>query len=218
MKFIITYDGKLPASGNNSSRTKEKWQIRARLSPQLEQLWQVHPSLIRGLRNRNIPRNSSYVDTERHHLSPPADSNVFRFRHDQDTIDLCEPHETNGVKFIPLVRNTYATVCSLNILFMRQGSSGKVYQGGDLDNRIKTLLDALSIPTPGQVAACKRLFTTGETVYCLLEDDSLVTGLSVQTTRLLTAPSASESEVRLVIEVDVKVTDARAYNFIFLGD
>jgi hypothetical protein len=96
---------------------------------------------------------------------------------------------------------------------MRNEPIGRVYQGGDLDNRIKTLLDALKVPDQGQV--CEQ---SEPNMHVLLEDDSLVTGLSVETRRLLNRPDKSENEVRLIIEVTVNVLDARAYNILFLGD
>lgn len=42
-------------------------------------------------------------------------------------------------------------------------------------------------------------------------------GLNVETGLLLTQPGASIHEVRLIIEVDVRVTQARIYNQLFLG-
>ena len=57
-----------------------------------------------------------------------------------------------------------------------------------------------------------------EPLYCLLEDDRLISGCAIETQRLLTKPNASKHEVRLVIEVDVRVSLARAYNQSFLGE
>jgi hypothetical protein len=36
----------------------------------------------------------------------------------------------------------------LNILFLRADIPGKVVQSGDIDNRLKTLFDALRMPQP----------------------------------------------------------------------
>jgi hypothetical protein len=129
-----------------------------------------------------------------------------------DQIDLCALIPVGNVKFRPLIRESYALGCSLNILFMRKEPVGRVYQGGDMDNRIKTLLDGLSIPKAEQVVD-----TTESPLYCLLEDDALVTGLSVETRRLLNAPGTNK-QVKLIIQVAVSVMDARSYNVQFLGD
>ena len=217
MKFTLTYDGQLPGSGNNSRKLKEKWSIREQISPQLSRLWTIHPCLKVALQNRFHPlRGSFYSRDEYHHSVAPENNEVTSIP--EGSIDLCAVQRVGDINFIPLVRNTYATVCSLSILFMRQEPIGRVYQGGDLDNRIKTLLDALSVPKAEQVAQMSDPKNTAETIYCLLEDDALVAGLSVETCRLLTSPTAPENEVRLIIQVDVKVTDARSYNTLFLGD
>ena len=60
--------------------------------------------------------------------------------------------------------------------------------------------------------------TISDPIYCLLEKDSLVTGINVHSERLLTAPNAPMTQVKLTIGVDVRVTDSRAYNLLFLGD
>jgi hypothetical protein len=61
-------------------------------------------------------------------------------------IDLCESLNKHGAWFRPLVRETFALHCGLKILFLRKEPPGKVYQGGDLDGRMKTLIDALTMP------------------------------------------------------------------------
>jgi hypothetical protein len=129
-------------------------------------------------------------------------------------IDLCAPVIIGGHEFNPLVRERTALKCALKIIFLRHEPPGRVYQGGDIDNRLKTLLDALSVPQhdeqviPGSTSP----------MFCLLEDDSLITGLDVQTQRLLAKPNVSKHDVHLLIEVDVRVTDPRGYNQMFLGD
>ena len=41
-----------------------------------------------------------------------------------------------------------ALTCGLKILFLRKEGPGKlILQGGDIDNRLKTLLDALKMPS-----------------------------------------------------------------------
>jgi len=114
----------------------------------------------------------------------------------------CAEIERGGRRFLPLVRKTLALECSLKILFLRKEDAGRVYQGGDLDNKIKTLLDGLSVPQREQVIPDA---TIDDPIYCLVEDDALITGLEISTHRLLSRPNASKHEVRLIIEVDVSV-------------
>jgi hypothetical protein len=108
-----------------------------------------------------------------------------------------------------------ALKCGLKILFLRKEDAGRVYQGGDLDNRLKTLFDALSVPQIDQVVEDNSI---ADPILCLLEDDGLITSVSVETHRLLSNPNASINEVKLIIEVDIGVTQSRLYNQAFLGD
>lgn len=97
-------------------------------------------------------------------------------------VDLCSKIEVGGRKFLPLVRDALALRCGLKVLFLRKENPGRVYQGGDMDNRLKTLFDSLSIPNADQIVDDPDL---EEPIYCLLEDDRLISGLSVETDRLL---------------------------------
>lgn len=82
-----------------------------------------------------------------------------------------------------------------------------ILQGGDIDNRIKTLFDALQIPDD-----CNEVDGAPEEgedpFFCLLQNDSLVTELSVVTDRLLTPLKDGQhpNEVVLIIKVKVKGT------------
>ncbi len=129
-------------------------------------------------------------------------------------LDLAAPVEKHGRLFRPLVRETYALHCGLKVLLLRQEQPGRVYQGGDIDGRIKTLLDALTMPQHKEQM-------TGDSkppdlIHCLLEDDSLVSGLSVDTERLLGGNYARDY-VKAVIEVDVRARFTTIYNQAFLG-
>jgi len=37
-------------------------------------------------------------------------------------------------------------VCGIRVLFLRREPPGRVYQGGDIDGRLKTPFDALAVP------------------------------------------------------------------------
>jgi hypothetical protein len=112
------------------------------------------------------------------------------------------------------VRDSLALRCGLKILFLRKEPPGRVYQGGDIDNRLKTLFDSLSVPNRDQ-AVDER---SDEPIHCLLENDALITRIDVDTQRWLIHPRASKHQVLLAIEVDVRVTDSRLYNQPFLGE
>jgi hypothetical protein len=120
---------------------------------------------------------------------------------------------------VPLVRNSLALTCALDILFLRKGGEGSlIAEGGDLDNRIKTLFDGLRMPKPGEVGPPNAGEDPEAVTFCLLEDDSLITDFAVTTDRLLTHPGAKESEVLLVIDVVVRVAHLTSHNLGFLSE
>ncbi len=86
--------------------------------------------------------------------------------------------ERKGFKFRPIIDKKNR--CSLDILFLRSDAPGKGF-AGDIDNRVKTLLDALSVPGENELLPLDSPPDKHEKpLFCLLEDDSLVTQLSVE--------------------------------------
>jgi hypothetical protein len=111
--------------------------------------------------------------------------------------------------FFALIREKLHLVCDLDILFLRRENPGQLISaGGDLDNRIKVLFDALRVPQDDNEV--RGLDPEGESKVnlCLVEDDKLITGFRVTTDRLLEPPmlESQENDVRLIINVEVKAT------------
>ena len=73
-------------------------------------------------------------------------------------------------------------------------------QSGDIDNCLKTLLDALKMPSDAKIPSGETPAQDEEPFFCLLEDDCLVTKLVVETDRLFD-PSAAPAEVILLVRV-----------------
>ena len=120
-----------------------------------------------------------------------------------DRINLVAPIRRNGLEFIPLVRKSLHLACGLRIIFLRKEEPGSlILQGGDIDNRIKTLFDTLKIPDEGDLPD----EPVPPVMYSLLESDSLIIEESVETDRLLIKPDADKHEVNLLIQVSVKVS------------
>jgi hypothetical protein len=72
---------------------------------------------------------------------------------------------------------------------------------GDLDNRIKTLFDALRVPRGKD--EIQHYQPTGDCCYCLMEDDALIDTLAVRMKRLNEAQPDPQF-VRLHINVTVR--------------
>lgn len=197
MEFRLIYEGELRASGNNKTRPpKEKHVIRKQIHKQLAELWDIHPSL----KEFKIENNgtSASISTLEYDLAPLGKSYV-------DT--LANNNTKSGFRFVPLVHKKLDLICSLDILFLRREDPGELLkQGGDVDNRVKTLLDALQIPQHLHDLTDQSPEVDENPFYCLLENDSLVTELNITTDRLLTPirSGGNKNDVVLVIRVKIK--------------
>jgi len=77
---------------------------------------------------------------------------------------------------------------------------------GDIDNRVKTLIDALRMPNASDNYANITPNADDDPIFCLLEDDKLLTGFSVETGRLLDVPaSADQSFAHVLINVKIRL-------------
>ena len=85
--------------------------------------------------------------------------------------------------FVPMVwKLKHPPECSLDILLLQRHSPGKPIHAGDIDNRLKTIVDALRIPSERQELPDSATPEPDEDpFFCLLEDDRLITHLSVET-------------------------------------
>jgi hypothetical protein len=128
-------------------------------------------------------------------------------------------HRENGYQFVPLVREEISLRCSLDILFLRRDFPLGVISAGDLDNRVKTLIDALRKPhNANELRGNEKPGPGEDPFFCLLEDDDLVTGLSVEADMLLDPPPSGDaglSQVKLVISVELKPDNVTMFNLGF---
>ena len=125
---------------------------------------------------------------------------------------LCEGDPSSVLKtvdpftFAPLACERLDMILSLHVTLLRPEPPGRLLsQGGDIDNRLKTLFDALSIPQglpPGD-----RPGNDETPFFCLLEDDQLITDIRVTTNQLLVA---TESASHAVVLIDVETHTTRS--------
>ena len=127
----------------------------------------------------------------------------------------------HGYRFVPLVCEEFSLLCSLRILFLRRDIPGSVISAGDIDNRLKTVIDALRRPLLPQELAGNDAPRDGEDpFYVLLEDDKQVSHLEVETDTVLDPPAATgsnadQAHARLVITVEIKPYDSTYFNMAF---
>ncbi len=110
-----------------------------------------------------------------------------------------------NLRFMPLVRDAEFLNCKLRILFLRRDPPGSVTSHGDIDNRIKTLIDALSLPDPNQMPKTICPGKGEDPFFVLMEDDNLLAGMQIDTHRLLGETSENSADsVKLIIDAEVK--------------
>lgn len=107
--------------------------------------------------------------------------------------------EVGDQVYAPLVSTRLHLLVELDILMLRpERPGGVVTSGGDIDNRLKTLFDALGVPTqPQDIAPAAGPSSIESPIFTLLEDDALISRLSVDTDRLLAPPE--RDFVRLIL-------------------
>jgi hypothetical protein len=110
-----------------------------------------------------------------------------------------------GHTFAALVCDSLGLAAELDILMLRPSEPGQIIVGGgDIDNRLKTLFDALSAPQQSQqVPSGGRVTSEQEPLFVLLDDDNRIMRVNVDTDRLLAADSLDH--VRLFIRVQTRV-------------
>lgn len=103
--------------------------------------------------------------------------------------------------FLPLISEKIAIIAEIDIL-MRQGMPDKIItEGGDIDSRLKTIFNALRVPDNKEALPKINRPDNGEDpFFCLLEDDNLITKVTMSTDRLL-LPHPSSAHVEMFINV-----------------
>ncbi len=190
MEFRLTYEGVLLGASRSNSRASHKHDIRRVFHKQLERLFWLHPAFY------NIRPNE---------LSQPAMTRHFETLHNQQRYEkrLAE-FERCGYRFFPLATREWSLLCSIQILFLRPDVPGGAIRSGDIDNRMKTIFDALRIPSGKSELGGYNTPQNGENpFFCLLEDDSLISHASIETDTLLqpTGNDSDNNDARLVVTV-----------------
>jgi hypothetical protein len=190
VEFTLYYRG--PLSAKRKGNALEKHNLRRHFHRQLKELW-------------NQPPLNQHFDLIDPKFEPPPDPRTRAIVvAGGKKPDLKE--EVGAYTYTSVVSEKIALVADLTITFLRPGPPGGLRDKyGDLDNRIKNLLDGLKIPNDKNVL--KNVSTEGDPdpLYCLLEDDSLITRLDIKSDRLL-EPDVEDDEVVLLIHVRTRPT------------
>jgi hypothetical protein len=194
LKFTLYYRGPI-----GSNKLEHKHAIRRVFHEQLKELWEQH----RGLAFLSDPSHR-----HRHKKEPQISSNNLY---------------GSAYNWLYLIGEAHGISCSLDITFLRRGSPGRIIRhGGDLDNKLKTLIDALKVPTHMEEHPKTPAKDDENPYFCVMQDDQYIDSIKIKSGRLL-APSASSPEDRpddviVLIEVATAVFDNQKADWWQLAD
>ena len=200
MELVLYYRGPLRSNGD----PRHKHHIREHFHAQLRMLWEQPP-----------------LSRVRSEALDPSPSDPGQNYEDENLAMLARMNQfpsllvtVGGIQFVPLVATRLKAIAELDITLMRPEPAGRIVtSGGDIDNRIKTLLDALKIPDENQVKVGIKSPPTEQPIHCLLEDDQLITRLAISAEQLL-EPVADKSEVVALIRVKTRRTLETLHNHV----
>jgi hypothetical protein len=158
-EFSLVYTEVIRSSNNNS--TKRKSDVRRALDKQLRPLWEMQP--FKNIDNQIDPK--------------------FRDKNIQSYI----PRKIGLIEYVPLISNANYLFAELEITSLTK-AIGQPYlhpfKNGDLDNKIKTLTDALRRPQNNDEAKHDTA-ADDDRIFCLLDDDILISKYTVESHPLL---------------------------------
>lgn len=224
MKFRLTYDGPvissqpLPREVDAALSAKQikisnnKHLIRKRFHKQLKFLWANNPVLKRlqfcescGI-SQDLVSHPSSLGIGNHKLA------------DVQQYIVGQVPQFTGFKFCPLVIEQFDLICSIDLLILRRMRNG-VFEGGDIDNRVKTIIDALKMPQQrSQLGDSDKSAPGEDPFYVLLRDDSLINGFSVETDMLLREESHGDEDHRMckvIVSVELRPNSPTMFNLAF---
>ena len=219
VEFRLIYQGSLPSEkcedklvvgSGGYGRAKDKHRLRKHFHLQLRELWQQHPDLRSQAERRFIllttPFNQVSEPGPNVRQIVPATGTLKDVANAKTWLEhIADSHiRCNGNRFVPLISKAGGFTCDLNILFLRRDNPGSLINNlGDIDNRIKVLLDGLRLPVDVKELGGYAIEQDEDPFFCLLEDDALITSLTVTTDRLIIPMKAEEniSDILLVIHV-----------------
>lgn len=161
---------------------REKHRIREIFHQQLKNLWNYPP-----------------LEEEKQWITLPSDH-----QHKEPSIK-----QVDGHYFANLICKSKGMFCELDFLILKPDRPISAF--GDIDNKLKTILDALRYPNvPQEIPADWLQEGSQNPLICLLEDDELVTKINVNVDKLL--HSNQPGEVIMIITVKVKGNLSRMEN------
>jgi hypothetical protein len=183
MNFTLVYKGPLPTN----ARAPEKQRIRQQFHPQLKEFWAnrlAHRVSRAGITMQDMPLGT-----------PVARDHV-------DTI--AKNYAVGEYGFVPLVTETSALACRLDIFFLSKGLHQRIIANADLDNRLKSLFDGLRRPDRLEELGGWTPSEDEKPFYCLLSNDSLITDIRITGETLLDPSITDPNHYHLFVRVKTR--------------
>lgn len=172
MHITLTYKG--PVQGN-ARKQSDVWRLRKSFHKQLYKL--------------SLTNEFEYVEKYANQDTEKSHPNIG--------IDVANS------RYVPFITSKMKTRCSLYVrVFRGVRQYNPVLGNVDLDNRVKTLIDALRAPQ--QISETKE--SDGTVRYVLLEDDSLIDGITVKSGHYL--DEEDEGVVLAIITANIHLAHA----------
>lgn len=215
MRLRLIYSGELKASQQPDPHTgkpkqvSNKHQIRKAFHIQLKRFWEQDSFLNSA---RVVPDyygvDTFILDYEKI-WQPDANKQVSLNK------AVANKHQEFGYKFVPLARKDWKLHCKLQILLLRQDGINSAVSAGDIDNRVKTIIDALTKPAHRNQLPANESPSEGEDpFYCLLEDDGLVTSLEVESDILLLS-NFPNNHAHVIVSAEIRPHTVNMFNLSF---
>ncbi|MDR2769973.1 MAG: hypothetical protein LBB08_00815 [Rickettsiales bacterium] len=160
---------------------------------------QFHPQL------KKLIQHSPWDNLQRHLLPNPTKS------------PAASKH-VGSIDWNPIITPALKLLAELDIQFLHPEVVGLARS--DIDNRVKTLIDGLRAPQNSHEVGENTPKDIGP-IYTLLDDDHLITRLSVNTSHLLSSDlfaggNASQDTVFVMLDVNVRVAEGNLQNLPFM--
>lgn len=216
MRLRLTYAGPLLSSNplDPDKRIEHKHDLRRAFHKQIKEHWETHAFLgsyaaVPVNFTRKIPEGalSKWTEQEQGQRYTLAQLLGRIYGHD-------------GYNFAPLIWKENNLHCAIRILCLRRDTPDAVRPGRDIDNRVKTLIDALCAPSARQGSPMKNgaplpPSADEDPFYVLMDDDRQISHLEVETDKALELDPINptdESFVRLVISVEIRPFNTDMFN------
>ncbi|MEM1287447.1 MAG: hypothetical protein AAGH60_03765 [Pseudomonadota bacterium] len=150
-------------------------EIRTKLSDQVLRLWMTEPNL----RSWDVGYSTWGVEAPGKDQPRGLAREVFPLA-----------FQRNGQSYGPLIPKRMKISCEVSINLFTVHTDEDLLSKGDIDNKLKRLVDALRIPTENVHPK-----PSDEPIFTVMEDDSQVTRLSVEHTKLFTDPRGQLGQI-----------------------